>query len=59
MGVDIDWLKVPEAYHASLPGIEITMHPGFETFAREVDSVAPGSYEKVLKVLNLCHTVFD
>ena len=59
MGVDIDWLKVPEAYHASLPGIEITMHPGFETFAKEVDSVAPGSYEKVLKVLNLCHTVFD
>ena len=59
MGVDIDWMKVPEAYHASLPGIEITMHPGFETFAREVDSVAPGSYEKVLKVLNLCHTVFD
>ena len=59
MGVDIDWLKVPEAYHASLPGIEITMHPGFETFAHEVDSVAPGSYEKVLKVLNLCHTVFD
>ena len=59
MGVDVDWLKVPEAYHASLPGIEITMHPGFETFAKEVDSVAPGSYEKVLKVLSLCHTVFD
>ena len=59
MGVDIDWLKVPEAYHASLPGIEITMHPGFETYAREVDSVVLGSYDKVLKVLNLCHTVFD
>ena len=59
MGVDIDWLKVPEAYHASIPDVEITMHPGFETFAREVDSVVPGTYEKVLKVLNLCHTVFD
>lgn len=59
MGVDIDWMKVPECYHASLPDVEITLHPGFERFAKEVDSVAPGSYEKVLKVLNLCHTVFD
>ena len=59
MGVDIDWLKVPEAYHASLPEVEITLHPGFETFAKEIDSVCPGSYDKVLQVLNLCHTVFD
>ena len=59
MGVDIDWLKVPECYHASLPGIELTLHPGLETFAKEVDSVVPGTYEKVLKLLNLCHTVFD
>ena len=59
MGVDIDWLRVPEAYHASLPGLEVTLHPGFETFAKEVDAAVPGTYEKVLKVLNLCHTVFD
>ncbi|MBQ4424324.1 MAG: NAD(P)/FAD-dependent oxidoreductase [Lachnospiraceae bacterium] len=59
MGVDIDWLKVPECYHASLPGIELTLHPGLETFAKEVDSVVPGTYEKVLRLLNLCHTVFD
>ena len=59
MGVDVDWLKVPEAYHASLPGLEVTLHPGFETFAKEVDAAVPGTYDKVLKVLNLCHTVFD
>ena len=59
MGVDIDWLRVPECYHASLPGIELTLHPGLETFAKEVDSAVPGTYEKVLKLLNLCHTVFD
>ena len=59
MGVDIDWLKVPEAYHASLPGLEVTLHPGLETFAREVDAVVPGTYDKVLGLLNLCHTVFD
>jgi prolycopene isomerase len=59
LGIDIDWLRVPEAYHASLPGIEATMHPGFETFAKEVDEVAPGSYEKVLQLLNLCGDVYD
>ena len=59
MGVDIDWLKVPEAYHASFPGVEVTLHPGFETFAKEIDAVVPGTYDKVLAVLSLCHTVFD
>ena len=59
MGIHIDWLKVPEAYHASLPGLEVTLHPGFETFAREIDAEVPGSYDKVMKVLSLCHTVFD
>lgn len=59
MGVDIDWLKVPEAYHASLPGVEVTLHPGLERFSKEVDAVVPGTYEKVLGLLNLCNTVFD
>ena len=59
MGVDIDWLKVPEAYHASLPGIEKTMHPGLETFAKEVDEEVPGTYDKVLSLLKLCDTVFN
>ena len=39
MGVNVDWLKVPEAYHASLPGIEVTLHPGLERFSKEVDAV--------------------
>ena len=59
MGVDIDWMRVPEAYHASLPGLEVTLHPGLETFAREIDNEVPGTYDKVLKLLNLCNTVFD
>ncbi len=59
MGVNIDWLKVPECYHASLPGIELTLHPGLETFAKEVDGEVPGTYDKVLRLLNLCNTVFD
>ena len=56
MGVDIDWLPVPEAYHASLPGLEVTLHPGLERFSREVDAAVPGTYEKVLKLLKLCAT---
>ena len=59
MGVDVDWLKVPEAYHASLPDLEVTLHPGLERFSREVDAAVPGTYDKVLRLLNLCHTVFD
>ena len=59
MGVDINWLKVPEAYHASLPGVELTLHPGFETFAKEIDSQVPGTYDKVLSLLKLCGQVFD
>lgn len=59
LGIDIDWLKVPEAYHASLPGLEVTLHPGFETFAKEVDEAVPGSYDKVLKLLNLCGDVYN
>ena len=59
MGVDIDWLKVPECYHASLPDLEVTLHPGFKTFAGEIESAVPGTYGKVMKLLELCHTVFD
>ena len=57
MGVDIDWLPVPECYHASLPGLEVTLHPGLERFSREVDEQVPGTYDKVLKLLKLCDTV--
>ena len=59
MGVDVDWLEVPEAYHASLPGVEVTLHPGFERFAKEIDAEVPGTYEKVLKLMHLTHAVFN
>lgn len=61
MGVDVDWLKVPEAYHASIPGYEVTIHPGIEHCAREIaDAVkVPGTYEKVLSLLKLCLSVYD
>ena len=59
MGVDIDWLPVPEAYHASIPGLEVTLHPGLERFSREIDEKVPGTYEKVLRLLKLCDDVFN
>ena len=59
MGVDVEWLEVPEAYHASLPGLEVTLHPGIETFSREVDAAVPGTYKKVKALLDLCMTVYD
>ena len=57
MGVNIDWLEVPEAYHASLPGLEVTLHPGYERFAKEIDEAVPGTYQKVLDLMHLCDSV--
>ena len=57
MGVNVDWLEVPEAYHASLPGLEVTLHPGFERFSREIDAAVPGTYDKVYALMMLCNRV--
>jgi len=61
MGVKIHWLRVPEAYHMSVPSekIEITLHAGFETMAREIDAQYPGTHDKVLKLMELCQSVYS
>ena len=61
MGVDIDWLHVPECYRAVLPnsGLDVTLHEGYENVAREIDAVVPGSYEKVHEFMLLCRRVYD
>ena len=61
MGVDIDWLPVPECYRVALPnsGIDKILHEGYETVAREVDEVVPGTYEKVHELMLLCRRVYD
>ena len=47
MGVDIDWLPVPECYRVALPnsGIDKVLHPDYDdsytTVAREIDEVCP------------------
>jgi len=61
MGVDIDWLPVPECYRVVLPNSDIDkiLHEGYETVAREVDEVVPGTYEKVHELMLLCRRVYD
>ncbi len=61
MGVDIDWLPVPECYRIVLPNsdLDVTLHDGYERMAREVDAAVPGTYQKVLDLMLLCRRVYD
>ena len=61
MGVDIDWLPVPECYRVVLPnsGIDKILHDGYERMAREIDEVVPDTYEKVHELMLLCRRVYD
>ena len=61
MGVDIDWLHVPECYRVVLPnsGIDATLHEGYKTVAREIDAKVPGTYDKVHELMLLCRRVYD
>ena len=69
MGVDIEWIRVPEAYRFvdGETGETCLVHAGdhgnFETPAKEIADAcgdADGSiYKKVLSLLQLCHSVFN
>ena len=61
MGVDIDWLPVPECYRVALPnsGIDKILHEGYERAAREIDEAVPGTFEKVHELFLLCRRVYD
>ncbi|MCR5740861.1 MAG: NAD(P)/FAD-dependent oxidoreductase [Gammaproteobacteria bacterium] len=69
MGVDIEWLRVPEAYRFvdKVNGTDVLVHPGthgdFETPAKEIADACGDPdgklYEKVLKLLNLCNSVYN
>ncbi len=60
MGVDVDWLPVPEPYRVVVPkaGIDAVLHDGYEQAARDVDKACPGTFEKVYKLLKLCRRVY-
>lgn len=56
MGVDVDWLPVPEPYRVVVPkaGIDAVLHDGYEQAARDVDKACPGTFEKIYELLKLC-----
>ncbi len=60
-GVDIDWLRVPEAYRfiQTTDGIDITLHAGFERMSGEIEAQFPGWGHKVLGFMQLCNRVYD
>ena len=61
MGIDIDWLPVPEPYRVVVPGegIDTVLHDGCEHMARDIDAACPGTYDKVLEFIRLCRRVYD
>lgn len=61
MGVDIDWLPVPECYRIVLPNsdLDVTLHDGYERMAREIDAAVPGTFQKVYDLMLLCRRVYD
>ena len=61
MGIDIDWLKVPEAYRfiEKTKKIDITLHSGFRTMSDEIDAQYPGWGDKVYDFMNLCNRVYN
>ncbi len=61
MGVDIQWLPVPECYRAVLPnsGLDVTLHDGYERMAHEIDQAVPGTFQKVYDLMLLCRRVYD
>ena len=61
MGIQIDWLRVPECYRLSVPEerIDVTLHDGYERAAREIDEACPGAYETVLEFLRFSRRLCD
>jgi len=61
MGVDINWLPVPECYRVVSPSddLDIILHDGYERAAKEIDSVVPGSFEKVFEFFKLMRRTYD
>lgn len=66
MGIDLDWLRVPEAYRIYVPedGIDVTLHAGKDEqgnwiAASEVEAAFPGNFDKVNRLLTLCSEVYQ
>lgn len=61
MGVDIDWLRVPEAYRfiEKEKNIDITLDSGFKKMSEEIDAQYPGWGDKVYDFMCMANRVYD
>lgn len=65
-GLDLNWLRVPEAYRLSAPAdsIDITLHAGKDEdgiflCAKEIEKQYPGEGKKADALLKLCEKVYE
>jgi len=65
-GVDIEWVRVPEAFRLVTPDIDITIHAGmdgtYDIPAREIADYLMGGddlYKKLLSFFKLCRSIYD
>ena len=60
-GVNIDWVRVPEAYRVIVTdrGINARMPFGVEEFIQAVADAVPGSREPMTKYMELCQDISD
>lgn len=60
-GLDIDWVRIPEAYRVILKGqgINVRVPFGEKEFVDTIANEIPGSRESVEKYMELCRDVYD
>ena len=65
-GVDVEWIRVPEAFRIVTPDIDVTIHAGtdgtYDIPAREIADYLMGGddlYKKILSFFKLCRSIYD
>jgi len=62
IGLDVDWLDVPDAYRMIVTGeekLDVTMPFGVEAYADKMEELVPGSRASVADFLELCKQVVE
>lgn len=63
LGLDIEWIPVPEAYRMILTNkgeeLDITMPFGREEYIKKMEYYIPGSTKKTTEFIDLCQEVLD
>ncbi len=64
IGLDLEWIRVPEAYRLIIPEetggrLDVVMSFGIDEYIAKVEEYVPGSTQSVKKFINLCGEVVD